>query len=112
MLVALMLVSTLAAAQDSTPKPLKGDYQIYGGSLGDMQTPTAKDRKIAFMLTGPLAKDLFSRIGPDLKDACGAAPGFRQRQRGDLSCTSDKDGYRCYVGMDIVTGKSMEGSIC
>lgn len=108
----LLIFSAIASAQDSTPKPLKGDYQIYGGDLGDMQAPTAKDRKVAFMFTGPLAKELFSRIGPDLKDACGASPTHRERQRGDLSCTSDTDGHRCYFGINVVTGRSMEGAIC
>lgn len=112
--ILLLAASSLASAAppDSTPKPLKGDYQVYGGSLGDMEPPTPKDRKVAFMFTGPLAKDLFGQIGPDMKDTCGASPTHRERQRGDLSCTRDTDGYRCYFGLNVVTGKGMDGSTC
>lgn len=75
-------------------KPLKGNYWIYGGELGDTVPPTKKDRKVAFTFKGPLAKDLFDQIGPDSKDTCGAALGYRIRDRGDLSCVWDKrDGY-------------------
>jgi hypothetical protein len=115
---ALVLYSLAQAAEkpevwDGRPKPLKGDYQIYGGELGDTVPPTKKDRKVAFMFKGPLAKDLFDQIGPDKKDACGAAPDHRTRDRGDLSCVWDKsDGYACYFGLDVPTGKSTYGSIC
>lgn len=95
------------------PKPLKGEYQVYGGTLSEVQPPTPKDRKVSFMFTGPLARDLFNQIGPDLKQACGAAPDHRTRNRGDLSCIWDKDGgYVCYFGLDVPTGKSTYGSIC
>jgi hypothetical protein len=117
-LAALVLYSLPQAAEkqetwDGRPKPLKGDYQTYGGELGDIVPPTKKDRKVAFMFKGPLAKELFDQIGPDRKDACGAAPDHRTRDRGDLSCTWDKgDGYACYFGLDVPTGKSTYGSIC
>lgn len=99
--------------QGATPKPLRGDYQVYGGTLSEMRAPTGKDTKVAFMFSGPLAKDLFNQIGPDSKDACSASPDFRQRDRGDLSCTYTKDhGYACYFGLDVPSGKSAGGSIC
>jgi hypothetical protein len=96
-------------------KPLKGDYQIYGGTLGEMRPPTAKDEKVAFMFTGPLAKHLFNQIGPDVKkdDSCSSASDYRERRRGDLHCTFTKDeGFSCYFGLDVVTGKGTYGSIC
>jgi hypothetical protein len=94
-------------------KPLKGDYMIYGGELGDTLPPTKRDRKVAFTFKGPLAKDLFDHIGPDKKDACGAYPDHRIRDRGHLSCIWDKrEGYFCYFGLDVPTGKSTNGSIC
>jgi hypothetical protein len=94
-------------------KPLKGDYWIYGGELGDTVPPTKKDRKVAFTLKGPLAKDLFDQIGPDKKDTCGAAPDHRIRDRGDLSCVWDRrEGYSCYFGLNVPTGKSTYGAIC
>jgi hypothetical protein len=94
-------------------KPLRGDYWVYGGELGDTVPPTKKDRKVAFTFTGPLAKDLFDQIGPDKKDTCGAAPDHRIRDRGDVSCVWDKrEGYSCYFGLDVPKGKSINGAIC
>lgn len=98
---------------DGSPKPLKGDYQVYGGTLSEPVSPGRKDRKVAFMFTGPLAKELFDQVGPDAKPSCSDAPGYRERNRRDLSCTYTKeDGYTCYFGLDVVTGKSTPGSIC
>jgi hypothetical protein len=116
---ALTLYSLAQAAEkkpeawDGSPKPLKGDYQVYGGTLSEVIPPTQKDRKVAFMFKGPLAKELFDQIGPDAKMSCSDAPGYRERTRGDLSCTYTKDnGYACYFGLDVPTGKSTNGSIC
>jgi hypothetical protein len=118
MVAAFALYSMTQAAeqpetQGSGQKPLKGDYLIYGGELGDTVPPTKKDRKVAFMFKGALANDLFDQIGPDRKDACGAAPDHRIRDRGDLTCVWDKgSGYACYFGLDVPTGKSTYGVIC
>jgi hypothetical protein len=102
----------VAAPWNSTPKPIKGTYQVYGGGLGDMVPPTKKDRKVSFSFTGPFAKELFDQIGPDMKDACGASPTHSERQRGDLDCIRDGKEYMCYLGLNVLTGKSMGGSIC
>ncbi|SDE54087.1 hypothetical protein SAMN05428966_10922 [Massilia sp. PDC64] len=117
-LVSALALLPLAHAADKKEegrylaKPLKGDYYVYGGSIGDSTPPTEKDRKLSVMLTGPLAKDLFDHMGPDAK-ACGAAPDYRERGRGDLSCTWSKaDGYACYFGIDVRTGKSTIGITC
>jgi len=118
LVAALVLHSPTRAADKPEPQsfsqmPLRGDYLIYGGELGDTVPPTKNDRKVAFAFKEPLAKDLFNQIGPDRKDVCGAAPDQRRRERGDLSCTWDRrDGYICYFGLDVPTGKSMYGSIC
>ena len=95
--------------------PLKGDYYLYGGTLAEMEPPTQKDRKVAFMFTGPLAKELFNGIGPDVKraDACSSDPDYRERRRGDLHCVlTMQDGYTCYFGLNVPTGKSTYVSIC
>jgi hypothetical protein len=120
MLVSAFALLPLAYAGDKKDegrylaKALNGDYYVYGGSIGDSTPPTQKDRKLSLMFTGPLAKDLFDHIGPDAKMACsGDASAYRERNRGDLSCTWTKDeGYSCYVGLDVRTGKSMHGSTC
>jgi hypothetical protein len=99
--------------EGAPPKPLNGDYQVYGGTLSEMLPPTKKDRKIAFMFKGGLARDLFNQIGPDSKDTCSAANDYRERARGDISCTyTSAQGYSCYLGLNVVTGKSTQGSIC
>jgi hypothetical protein len=109
----LNLAAEKSETQTFGQKPLKGDYLVYGGELGDTVPPTKKDRKVAFTFKGPLAKDLFDQIGPDKKNACGAAPDHRVRDRGDLSCVWDKrEGYICYFGLDVPTGKSTYGAIC
>lgn len=118
---ALALISLAHAGETkqewegASPKPLRGDYQVYGGTLSEVLPPTPKDRKVAFMFTGPLAKNLFNQIGPDVKreDSCSSAADYRERRRGDLDCTYTKDdGYACYFGLDVPTGKSTNGSIC
>lgn len=96
-------------------KPLKGDYQVYGGTLSEKLPPTQKDRKVAFLFKGQFAQDLFNQIGPDVKkdDACSSAADYRERRRGDVDCVYTKDsGYSCYFGLDVPTGKSTYGSIC
>ena len=96
-------------------KPLKGDYYVYGGMLGEMVPRTQKDRKVSFMVTDTLAQDLFNQIGPDVKkdESCSSAADYRERRKGDLNCVYTKEsGYACYFGVDVVTGKSMHGTIC
>ena len=46
-----------------TPRPLRGDYQIYGGTLSEMLPPTSDDKKVAFMVTGPGRKTCSCRSG-------------------------------------------------
>lgn len=95
--------------------PLKGDYYLYGGTLAEMSPPTQKDQKVAFMFKGPLAQELFSRIGPDVRkaDACSSAPDYRERRRGDLRCVFTKaEEYSCYFGLNVPSGRSTNGSIC
>lgn len=114
MVILLLTCSTVAAAppRSSAPKPIRGTYQIYGGGLGDMVPPTKKDRKVSLAFTGAFAKELFDQIGPDMKDACGASPDHSERQRGDIDCVRDGKKYLCYVGLDVLTGKSTGGAIC
>lgn len=111
----LMLYAMSAVGQTQTYKKLVGSYWLYGGSLGDPQPPSAKDRKIAFSIEGDAAKELFDAIGPDKYDACTESSGMRMRWRDDqnLLCSRTKEGvYECSFGFDLRTGKSIGGSIC
>jgi hypothetical protein len=90
-------------------------YAVYGGGLGDPVKPDGRDAKVAFEVTGRAAQDLFAAIGPDRVDRCGAEPGVRFRSRdGDkLACQRSAAGeFRCQFGFDLITGKSIGGSIC
>lgn len=114
---ALAMISLTSAAEKKAQGrylalPLKGDYYVYGGTMSEMLPPTTKDRKVSFMINGPLAKDLFNQIGPDAKHACSAEAGYHERRKGDLVCILDEDGYSCYFGLDVTTGKSTYGVIC
>lgn len=114
--MALLSLAHAAKPWDGAYARFEGDFLIYSGSLSESAAPTAADRKASFMLRGEAAQDLFGSIGPDLKDACGSSSGMRVRRKGDLDCTFDKDDrtspYTCYFGMNLRTGKSMQGSIC
>ena len=120
LIVVALTVHSLACAAETKPQqgrhmaqPIKGDYYVYCGSLGDSVPPTVKDKKISFMYMEPLAKELFGNIGPDVKNSCSGDPDYRERRRGHLTCIYTKsDGYTCYMGLDVPTGKSTYGSIC
>jgi hypothetical protein len=123
-LMGIVMLSVLCSVAQAAEKkvegrygatPLQGDYYVYGGTLGEMMPPTRKDRKVSFMFTGQLAKDLFNEIGPDVKKeaACSSADGYRERRRGDLSCIHIKGNeYSCTFGINVVSGKGTYGSIC
>nr|WP_314607480.1 hypothetical protein [uncultured Janthinobacterium sp.] len=119
-LFAVFLLLVLAAAMaQSAPKwlfsyqPFKGRYAVYGGSLSDPQSPTRKDKRMAFWIDGKAAKQLFDAMGPDLHNACGVDGEYRLRQRAEVSCSYHPlDGHHCDFGFDLLTGRSIGGSIC
>jgi hypothetical protein len=118
--VLLLLLSAAAASAtpDEEPGPhrkLEGSYRIYGGGLGDPVAPTAKDKKVMFLIQGRAARELFDALGPDKKDPCteGSGTRVRARDKDRLSCMrSAKGEYSCNVGFDLRSGKSIGGSIC
>ena len=119
-LIAVLLFLVLATAMaQSAPKwlfsyqPFKGRYAIYGGSLSDPQPPTRNDKRIAFWIEGKAAKQLFDAMGPDLRNACGVEGGHRVRQRAEVSCSyHPAEGHHCDFGFDLLTGRSIGGSVC
>ena len=84
----LILCSLNMPAAHSAPsaeaRSLNGSYQIYGGSLAEMQPPSPGDAHVSFRFKGRSASDLFDSIGPDVKkqDACSGVAGYRERRRG------------------------------
>lgn len=118
-LVSALALSPVAQAADERDggrylaQPFKGDYYVYGGNIGDPTPPTQKDRKWSLMLRGPIAKDLFDHIGPDAKGGCGTASDSRKRTKGDVECAWAKDdGYSCYFGINVRTGRSISVANC
>lgn len=118
-LAVTMLCSLVALAAskpwDGTYAPYTVHYLMYSGQLGDSQPPKRTERRLSFAIQGQLAKEMFDAIGPDLKLACGTTLGMRQRERGDVDCSYDKDEkdpYTCHFGIDLLKGKSMAGATC
>lgn len=114
------LCSLLAFAAQ---KPWNGNYTsytmhylMYSGTISEARPPTRTEQRLSFAIRGPLAKEMFDSIGPDLKLACGTTLGMRQRERGDVDCSYDKDDadspYTCHFGLDLRKGKSIAGATC
>lgn len=118
LLTAAWFLSETAGAQepavDPAPtKPLNAQYSIYSGDMGDERAPTRTDRKLAVEVTGLAAKEIFDSIYPDSKVTCSDEKGERLRRKDHLWCSyAPSDGYRCYFGFDLRTGKSIGGASC
>jgi hypothetical protein len=118
LLVAASLFCGAASASeqptDPAPtKPMKAEFSIYSGDMGDERAPTSTDRKLAVEVTGLAAKEIFDSIYPDAKVTCSDEKGQRLRRKDRLWCSfSPSDGYRCYFGFDLRTGKSIGGASC
>ena len=116
LLILFLLNMPVANSEPSAEaRPLRGSYQIYGGSLAEMQPPSADDAHVSFRFKGRSASDLFDSKGPDVRkqDACSGAAGYRERRRGHLLCVHTKeDGHTCYLGLDLRKGKSDAGAVC
>ncbi len=103
--------SFLAYARDGK---LSGDWFIYGGTLDDRTLPTAKDAKVWMQFSGPLAAQMYQRLGQSaqLKDTCGISD-LKTRRRGEVDCTLQEGGEAvCHVNFDLRTGKVWGGTIC
>ena len=111
----LILPTALAADSLEPYKQTAASYRLYGGGLGDPTAPGPNDKKIAFSIDGSAARQIFDAIGPDQQDACteGSGTRFRSRDNENLVCMLSKDNkYSCSFGFDLISGKSIGGSIC
>jgi hypothetical protein len=94
-------------------KPLKAEYTIYSGGLGDEQAPTKDERKLAIEISGQGAKEIFDSLYPDAKVTCSGEEGERLRRKGHVWCSfSPANGYRCFIGFNLRTGESISGGSC
>lgn len=95
------------------PKPLKADYLIYSGDLGDARAPTKTERKMYVVVAGQPAKEIFDSMYPDSKQTCSSEKGERMRIKQNVWCMfAPSSGYQCFFGFDLRTGKSIAGGIC
>jgi hypothetical protein len=116
-------VISLAFAADTfnTWQPLQGaTYKIFSGdTVAYSEAPTAKDRKLSLVVRGQAAKEIFDSIGPDERDMCSTAKGDRERNKGAVQCMyTAKDAYdptvsyRCWIGVDLRSGKGIPTVSC
>lgn len=111
--------STAYAANDSIDwhekyKPLKATYLIYSGEPDERAAPTKTDRKIAIVVEGVAAKEIFESLYPDAKGVtCTTEQGERLRRQGDVWCSyRPSDGYRCFMGFNLRNGQPHSGASC
>ncbi len=93
----------------------KVKYLMYSGDLDEKEAPKPTDKKLSLLVEGPLAKEIFDSLGPDLKKACGMTGGVRIRERGDVGCSYHKgiaSPYTCLFGLNLKNGKSIRGDTC
>lgn len=114
------LSCVLAYASENTSawtwkyKPLTASYSIYSGAPGERQPPTKHERKLAIAIKGDAAKEIFDSLYPDIKGVtCTSEDGERLRRKDEVWCSyRPSDGYKCFVGFDLRTGKSVSGASC
>jgi hypothetical protein len=95
-------------------KPLQATYLIYSGEPDERSAPTRTDRKIAIIVEGNPAKEIFDSLYPDAKGVtCTSERGERLRRKGDVWCSyRPSDGYRCFMGFNLRNGQSNSGASC
>jgi hypothetical protein len=98
-------------------RPLQVRYTIFSGyTLGDRDAPTPTDRKLAILVDGQAAKEIFDSIGPDLPSSCSQEKGDHDREKQGVQCTyaarRRAKGYQCWIGIDLRTGKSTATASC
>lgn len=94
-------------------KPLKAEYTIYSEELGNEQAPTKDDRKLAIEISGQAAKEIFDSLYPDAKVTCSGEKGERLRRKRNVWCIyQPREGYRCFLGVNLRTGESIPGGSC
>jgi len=114
----IFLLASPVIAADTGPGPYlqtAASYRLYGSGLGDPKAAKPNDKKVAFSIEGNAARQIFDAIGPDQRDPCIEGSGMRVRHKDHdhLTCTlSKQNDYAYSFGFDLVSGKSIGGSIC
>jgi hypothetical protein len=117
---------SVARAVDMSDDPsglwtsLRGtSYKFHSGVVADGTPPIASDSRLTFLVEGKTAKELFDSIGPGHPDICGDEKRDQERRRKGIACfytakdEKDKDGpYRCWIGLDLRTGNTINTITC
>jgi hypothetical protein len=116
LLVAGVCALSVAYATDwqEKYKPLNATYLIYSGEPGERAAPTTADRKIAVIVTGGPAKEIFDSLYPDAKGVtCTTEKGERLRRKDDVWCSyRPSNGYKCFMGFNLRNGQPHSGASC
>lgn len=119
--LALAVVASLSHAADPSGlwKPFVATYKVHSGMVADRTAPTNAERFLTISVEGKPAKEIFDAIGPDLKTTCGGDNGDRERSKKGTSCIytdadkHTKDGpYRCWIGVNLKTGDTIQTVAC
>ena len=109
LLIALLFSINVFADEYSD---FKGTYQIYSKNLENTDAPTKDDKKLALTFDEKISKTLFEAMKPDVKNSC-LDKKDRYRKKGDLECIRYQSGeHVCYLGFDLIKGKTILGSYC
>lgn len=114
---ACIAVVVVAHANDlASWRDLKARYTIFSGiPLSDRVAPTANDRKLSILIDGQAAQEIFDSLGPDVP-SCSQREGDRARAKEGVQCTytayPTPRGYRCWISVDLRSGKSIPALSC
>ena len=116
----LVVTAGVALGSDATLdfwQAFNARYTIFSGpTLADSDAPTQTDRKLAILVKGPAAKEIFDSIGPDAVQVCSQEKGDRERAKEGVQCTytagGKNKGYNCWIGINLRTGKSVVTVSC
>ena len=113
MLTLCLAFALTIPAQAQTPELLKGRFILYGGDLGDWNSPPKLGAKIRLEIDGMAANKMYSQLGPRAQIEDCSPSDNKIRRRGDLMCVREPSGAaHCLIGVDLKSGKSINGSIC
>jgi hypothetical protein len=119
----VVLSLTYAADLSGDPsglwKPFPAIFKIHSGAVADRTPATPTDRKLIINVDGKAAQELFDSIGPDVPEQCSSAKGDRERTKKGVTCTytvqlsnSKNSHYRCWIGIDLITGEGEDNVSC
>ena len=85
----------------------RGEYALWGGTLGEPQEPSAKDTKVRLQITGALASRMYREMGPGAQQTVCVPEDEEHRSRGELQCDRQKATAEamCVLAVDLHRGQ-------